>query len=190
MQQEDLTIRRKKRYNHVAINLRIQIGSEWRRIKANDWNEVGFNFYLDFHLQDSKALFSKGASHFPGEIVWRYKNEDDSIVLEMILNRLLTEHIRKAVKDKASIRRVLALMREKGRVDEKMSVLSLLGMSMSDEDKALLIRNSKEEYPFYRYGVKVEAKKWIDVVEATLEATSVLEVLAQMRADLDHIKSS
>lgn len=106
----------------------------------------------------------------------------------MTLNRLLTDHIRKATRDRASMRRVLSLMRARGRVDEKRRVLALLGVNISKEEEALLIQKSKQEYPFYRYGIKVEAQEWIDVVVVTLETTSVLQIMEQMRADLDSVK--
>lgn len=190
MQQKAADVRRMKRHDHVSINLRVQIGDEWRRIRANDWNEVGFNFYLDIDLTANRASFAKGASVFQGDLVWRYMNEDDHIVREMILNRLLIKHIRKAVHDRESLRRMLCLVRAKGLADEKRRLLSCLGVNITEEEEAVMVQQSRAEYPLYRYGVKVDAKEWADVVRLTLETTSVLDIMEQINSDLGRIDRS
>jgi len=71
------------------------ICGEWKRIKALDWNEDGFNFFADDETTDPQIMFKKGAYQFSGEIVWRRRNDDNAIILEMLLNTFLSEQLKK-----------------------------------------------------------------------------------------------
>ena len=183
---DSVSIRRKKRYNHVPISLRIQIGDEWKWIKALDWNESGFNFYLDREIPDQPVGFKKSLLSFQGNIVWNRKNSDDSIIMEMILNTLLYDQLKKQghlVKDSA--RRTINLIRTEGRIDEKIKLLITLGVNdFSYRDAEALINNHKKSFPMYRYGIRFDSAEWKDIVKHGLEISSSALIMDNIREEL------
>ena len=56
---------KKKRYSHASIGLRVKISDEWRSIRALDWNNTGFNFFVDAEINDVTMAF---INQFKGDI--------------------------------------------------------------------------------------------------------------------------
>ena len=38
-------MRHDDRQKHVGLRLRVQVGALWEQVQAQDWNQMGFNFY-------------------------------------------------------------------------------------------------------------------------------------------------
>jgi len=181
-----VSVRRKKRYNHIPISLRINTGDEWKWIKALDWNESGFNFYLDHEIPDQPVDFKKTLIPFQGNIVWNRMNSDDNIIMEMILNTLLFDQMKKQghlVKDSA--RRTISLIRAEGMIDEKIRLLTALGMNdFSYRDAEALIDDHKKSFPMYRYGIRFDSAEWKDIVKHGLEISSSALIMDNIREEL------
>ncbi|MBI5740895.1 MAG: hypothetical protein HZA16_09250 [Nitrospirae bacterium] len=58
-----MDIRRKKRYSHIYIGLKVRVNGTLEPIKALDWNEDGFNFYIDRGIDEAGLMFKKGIAH-------------------------------------------------------------------------------------------------------------------------------
>ncbi len=168
---KDIKARTKKRYNHVYICLRCKIGEEWKRIKAFDWNENGFNFYIDEPLQDTDVLFKKDLNQFSGNIAWEVCNDGDEAILETLVNNMLFQHLDSFSDNKETMRRIFTLIRTTGHLEEKKKLLSQLGLSMAKEEVEKMLVQYKQEYGRYRYGIQLSCREWSEIVQKTLEAT-------------------
>ena len=177
--EDSISVRRKKRYNHIPISLRINIGDEWKWIKALDWNESGFNFHLDHEMADSTVNFKKSITPFRGDIVWDHMNGDDNSIMEMIVNTLLFKQMKKqghVVRDSA--RRIINLIRTQGLIDEKIKMLAVLGMNnFSYRDVETLIASHKKSFPMYRYGIRFDSAEWSSIVKYALDISSAALVM-------------
>jgi hypothetical protein len=184
-QGDELPLRRKKRYNHVQINLMVKTGDQWKRIKAADWNEWGFNFILDQDLTEKIALFKKGAAHFSGEIVWTHKKTDEALHMEMVLNALILNRLKLLAQDKEMARRIIRLIRTPGRIDEKQKLLRIADPSLrTDADLEALWQKERSGHLLYRYGIKTASSEWKEIIEYTLETTDVVLQLGKMEEGL------
>lgn len=65
-------------------------------------------------------------------------------------------------------------------LSEKKKLLGRLGCEISAEDEQLLIQSYKMKYPCYRYGIRVESSLWSEIVEQTLDLTSVVDTLDEL----------
>ncbi|MCE5312203.1 MAG: hypothetical protein LLF86_03525 [Nitrospiraceae bacterium] len=176
----DAGIRRKKRYNHVSISVKIKTESGWEEVKALDWNEDGFNFFINRELADKTQTFRKSVKPFDAEVRWGYKNDDQNVILELILNGLLFEQIKNRQADREMSRLVLEISRQQSRILEKMRLLETLGYEVDDDKLLEMIAKYRAENPLFRYGVRVESAEWKHIVTETLKISSVV-------MDLDNV---
>jgi hypothetical protein len=184
-QGDELPLRRKKRYNHVMINLMVKTGGQWKRTKAADWNEGGFNFILDEDLTEKITIFKKGAVQFSGEIVWSHKKTDDVFHMEMVLNTLILNRLKLLAQDKEMARRIIKLIRTPGRIDEKKKLLRIADSSLrTDADLEALWQKERPGHLLYRYGIKTASSEWKEIIEYTLETTDVVLQLGKVEEGL------
>lgn len=165
-------IRREKRYNHIAISIRFKTDVEqWEWIRALDWNDSGFNFFHDGEIRDSTLIFKKGRHIFLGTIVWRYKNNDDNVINEIILNDLVFTQLRELEHnyDPKYIHTIINLCRSQGNLTEKRKLLDTLGYELSDEKLKQIVSSYKKQHLMYRYGVKVDSKEWAAIIADALD---------------------
>jgi len=179
--------RRKKRYSHIYIGLRVRINETWEPVKALDWNEDGFNFYIDRGIDNDSVMFKKGVVQFPGTIVWKRLIRDDYGVIEMILNRFLIEELAKIDPDSDTYRRIMRLIRMQEKPEEKEKLLiALKGVSVI-EDAVSLAEEHKMENSLFRYGIKVVSEEWAGIVRYALETSSVVQVLDNIGKELSRM---
>lgn len=186
MTERDITpVRTEQRYSHVYIGLMVKRGDEWRGINATDWNESGFNFFIDQELQDDTVQFKKGAKQFTGKVMWKLKGNNGENIFERILNTLLFGQLNKLGNNKETMRRVVNLIRAQGRIEEKMKLLSTLDpdKKFTGDIEALLERN-KEEVPVYRYGVFIDDDAWRGIVRYALETSLVVLTMEKIKEGL------
>ena len=187
----ELSIRRKKRYSHVFINLMIKSDSQWKRIRATDWNEDGFNFLLDQGIEGKEVFFKKGEIKFTAEIVWSHKTTDESFCLELVLNRLIFDHLKQLAPDKEIAWRIIKLTRSPGLIEEKKKLLSVINRSLvTDDDFQALLKEEKSRVAVYRFGVRTESLEWNTIVRSTLQATEFvlkLDKVGERLADFSTI---
>ena len=182
--EEDLRVRRNKRYSNVSINLWIEIDNEWEAIKACDWNEGGFNFDLSVKIPDSDVLFKKDQKQFHGTIAWVLEHEDDNTILEIILNNLMFERVMKLTDNKNTLRRIFVMIRTLGVLEEKRNLLDIFGLEFSDRELERLKNDYKNEYQMYRYGVRVESQEWVEIVKHVIETGPAVETKDEIVQEL------
>ncbi|MBI5098979.1 MAG: hypothetical protein HZB30_07035 [Nitrospirae bacterium] len=182
-----MNIRRKKRYSHINIGLKVEINDAWKPIKALDWNEDGFNFYIDRDIDIDNVMFRKGVERFSGTIVWRRIINNDHVILEIILNRFLFEELGKIDLGSDNYRRIIKLIRTQGKQEEKEKLLIVLkGLSIVN-DALSTLEKYKIEQSLYRYGVKVVSEEWVRIVRYVLKTSSVVQVLDNIEKELSRI---
>lgn len=177
-------IRSKKRHDHVTIALGIMVGADYRCIRVHDWNETGFNFHFDQEINEAELRFRRGTSEFSGDPVWTLTNADESVILEVILNNTLMRELRRSIRNEDLIRRVHAMVRAKGLLDEKKKFLAYLGCEISPEDEYLLIQSYKMKYPRFRHGVRIKSDGWSEIVKEVLHLTSVVNTLDKLHRNI------
>ncbi|MDX9714666.1 MAG: hypothetical protein RBT37_04470 [Dissulfurispiraceae bacterium] len=181
---QDWAVRRKKRYNHINISLKIKNQNEWEEIKALDWNEDGFNFFIPRDLNEKIQIFRKSLDAFEAEIRWCYKNDDQNVILELILNQLLFDQLKICNPDRQLAERVLDLSRQQSRILEKMRQLESMGYEIDDDNLLSLVMKYKSDNPLFRYGVRVESDIWKHIVDETLRISSVVMDLDKLGRSL------
>jgi hypothetical protein len=182
-----MKVRRKKRYSHINIGLKILINEAWESIKGLDWHEDGFNFYINRNIDTDIVTFKKGVAHFSGTIIWKKVIRDDYVILEMILNRLLFESLEKIDSGSDTYKRIINLIRAERKCEEKKKLLIMLN-DASIIDKALALADTqKTEKSLYRYGVTVVSEEWTKIVNYALETSSVVQALDNFGKELSRI---
>ncbi len=185
MAKETVTnIRRKERYSHIYITLKASTGNEWQMIKAVDWNEDGFNFFIEHEFEGNEIFFKKGVNKFSGNIMWTRRSDHYSDLLEMILNTMLFEELDKLQDKKDIYERIINLIRSRDRIMEKKKLLQTLNRKIIDNETEILAKKHHEQNPLYRYGVKVDSKDWGGVIEYALEASSIVRVMDEINKNL------
>ncbi|RJQ50938.1 MAG: hypothetical protein C4526_11065 [Nitrospiraceae bacterium] len=182
-----MDIRRKKRHSHIYIELKIRINGVWEPVKALDWNEDGFNFYMNRAVDADSVMFKKGAAQFSGVIVWKRFIRDDYGVIEMALNRFLFEELEKLDPGSDTYRRIVRLIRVQERPEEKKKLLTALKGVSVVEDAELTAEKYKVENPLFRYGVKVVSEEWNRIVSYAFEASSVVRTLDNISKELSRM---
>lgn len=160
------------RYSHISIRLRCSIDAKWESVRAHDWNNFGFNIYLDHNLQQPTLRFAHGVDNFEGKIIWRAFSTGDDLIRTMVLNELLYKHSRTTVKGELHAR-VVKLIREPGLISEKQAILKSLGVPMDEKILSDLVARRRTELPMYRYGLQVESELWNAIVQHALDISSV-----------------
>jgi hypothetical protein len=163
----------------------VKIGDRWKRIRAADWNDGGFNFLLDQELMEEFMLFRKGTVEFSGQIVWSRQKIDESVQIEMVLNTLIIGRLKQLARDKEMAQRIIRLIRSYGRIDQKKELLRLAdGLPQNDKELENLIRQQRSDHHFFHYGVKVDSPEWTGIVYQTLEASDVVLKLGKLGEEL------
>ena len=165
-------IRKRRRYNHVVIKLRIKIHNDWVWIKAHDWNEIGFNFFRNHNINDSVVEFKKGQTIFTGEIVWSRSNDNDNVYLEIVVNKLLYNKSEQMEKNNPSAPSRIKLIRTEGRLEDKLKLLPDLGVNITKHKLSSLVEEYKNECLIHRYGVKVDSPEWANIVKQVIKSGS------------------
>jgi hypothetical protein len=167
--ENELSARKKERFSHVYISLVIKHNEESRIIRALDWNEIGFNFFLDEKLEEKELVFKKELKEFIGQVVWTFKNDDDSTILEMIINDMLLKHLEQHTEKNENLVRILKMVRSVGILDKKKELLSLFGIKLTINDIEKEIEFFKKENSLYRHGVEIESDDWKEICDQTLK---------------------
>jgi len=184
--------RSRRRYDHASILLWVKVndsGPDWKRIRVHDWNEKGFNFHLDWEIGNQDLRFRKGTSEFSGNLIWTLRNDNESAILEIILNNALVRALKRFPDNGDLIGRALSMVRTEGLLDEKKKLLAHIGCEISSEDESLLIQSYRMKYPCYRYGIGVESSTWSEIVKHVLDLTSVVGTLDQLDIMMKSLRS-
>jgi hypothetical protein len=188
MTEKEMTkLRRKERYSHIYITLKVRTGNDWQLIKAVDWNEDGFNFFIEHNFEENEVFFKKGVNNFSGNIMWTRRSDHYSDLLEMILNTMLFEELDK-MQDKEEIyERIISLIRSCDRIEEKKKLLAALNYRFTEDETEMLAKKHHEENPLYRYGVKIKSEEWAGIIEYALEASSIVRVMDEINKNLSEL---
>lgn len=190
MKQDNAPIRQEKRYNHITIGLHYSSDAKWHMIQALDWNQNGFNFYSDCEITEQELLLRKGIMKFRGQIVWRRKNEDDTVILELMLNEALFKQIKNMATSRETAHRIANLIRTDGKIEEKKKLLAHAGAGFgSNEDIAAKITAFRKSHPTWRYGVRIDAAEWNHIVSVALETSAVILSLEKVGQSLSGINA-
>jgi len=182
-----LKARRKQRHCHVYVTLRVLVNGRWHRTRALDWNEDGFNFYLQDSISEGCLRFKKDLREFSGIIVWRVKNDDDGVILEKIINNLIFGRLKQISSDTSTLQRIFKMIRTVGMLEGKKKLLALAGLSITEKELQALTDRYKSANPLYRYGVKVDAPEWTDIVKFTLQAASPAQAMDELVKELSEL---
>jgi predicted metal-binding transcription factor (methanogenesis marker protein 9) len=180
-------VRMKERHSHIYITLNVSTGNDWHLIKAVDWTEEGFNFFIQHEFNEKEVFFRKGINKFKGNIIWTRKNAHYSDILEMILNTMLFEELEKMDDKKEIFNRIVNLIRSSERIEEKKKLLLSLNRRITDDETEMLAKNHHEENALYRYGVKVESKEWTGITEYAFEASLAAYELDKINRNLSEL---
>lgn len=165
----DFTARNRERFSHVYISLYLKQAEDLKPVRALDWNEAGFNFFLDEKLDQKEVVFKKEIKSFSGKVVWNIKNDDDNTLLEMVINDKILNHLELYEENRENLLRIFKMVRSVGHLEQKKDLLSMLGIKLTINDLDQEINRYKEQNPLYRYGVEVNSEDWKDICEQTLK---------------------
>jgi hypothetical protein len=182
-----ISVRGKRRYSHIYISLNVKIGFKWKQIKALDWHEEGFNFFIEDEISYSNLLFKKGQAKFAGQVKWCKKCDDKTINLEMMLNTLLYDELNRLDTKSKTFDRIVKLIRTEGMIDEKKNILAALNPEINESEINSRIREQKQSPLVYRYGVKVSSQEWADIEKYALEASSVVDAMDKVGKGLSQL---
>jgi hypothetical protein len=174
---KQISLRRKKRHSHIYISLSIKIGFQWKQIKALDWNEDGFNFFIDHEIPYSNVLFKKGQAKFAGQVMWIRQSGDRECNHEMVLNTLLYNEIDGMTGKDSTFERIVKMMRTEGLISEKKRILLAMNPDIHETEIDRRIREHEQDSSGYRYGVKVSSQEWADITRYALEASAVVDAM-------------
>jgi hypothetical protein len=161
-----------RRYSHITIGLRCYVDKKWESVRAHDWNNLGFNIYLEHDLQQPTLLFKHGIDLVEGIIVWRAISTNDELIRTMVLNELLYKHSSAMAQGELHARFV-KLVREPGLVSEKQAILKSLGVPLDEKTLSELVARRRVEQPMYRYGLQITSDLWNAIVKQALDISSV-----------------
>ncbi len=167
----NFSARKAERFSHAYISLLLTLNNETKIIKALDWNDSGFNFFLDEKIEAKELVFKKNLKEFSGQVVWGIKNDDDSTVLEMIINNKLLKYLEQNEEKKENLIRVFKTVRSVGLLEKKKDLLSVFGIKLTINDIEKEMNYYIKENPLYRYGVSVNSEEWKESCEQTLKAS-------------------
>jgi len=167
----DFSARKVERYSHVYISLLLNLNNETKMIRALDWNSSGFNFFLDEKIKTKKMIFKKNLKEFSGQVVWGIKNDDDSTIIEMIINDKLLKHLEQHEEENESLLRIFKMVRSVGLLEKKKDLLSLFGIKLTINDIEKEMNYYIKKNPLYRYGIEANSGDWKEICEQTLKST-------------------
>lgn len=167
----NFSARKIERFSHVYISLLLKLNNETKMIKALDWNNSGFNFFLDEKTEEKELVFKKELKEFTGRVVWGIKNDDDSTILEMIINDKLLKHLEQKKEKKEDLIRVLKMVRSVGVLEKKKDLLSTFGIKLTINDIEKEMDYYIKKNPLYRYGMESDSEEWKEICEQTLKTS-------------------
>ncbi len=167
----NFSARKIERFSHVYISLLLKLNNETKMIKALDWNNSGFNFFLDEKTEEKELVFKKELKEFTGRVVWGIKNDDDSTILEMIINDKLLKHLEQKKEKKEDLIRVLKMVRSVGVLEKKKDLLSTFGIKLTINDIEKEMDYYIKKNPLYRYGIESDSEEWKEICEQTLKTS-------------------
>jgi len=159
-------------------------------IKALDWNDSGFNFFLDEKIEVKELVFKKNLKEFTGLIVWGIKNDDDSTILEMIINNKLLKHLEQQEEKNESLLRVFKMVRSVGLLEKKKDLLSLFGIKLTISDIEREMDFYIKKNPLYRYGIELGSEDWKETCEQTLETVPLEKITSPIDELINKFSSS
>jgi hypothetical protein len=184
---KQVAIRRKQRYSHIYIALNVKIGFQWKQIKALDWHDEGFNFFIEDEISYSNLLFKKGQAKFAGQVKWCRKCDDKTFNLEMTLNTLLYDELNRMDSKNKIFDRIVKVIRTDGMIDEKKKILEAINPEITESEINRRIREQKQNPLLYRYGVKVSSPEWAAIEKYALEASSVVDAIDKVGKGLSQL---
>jgi len=164
----DFSARSRERFSHVYISLYLKQEDDLKPVRALDWNEAGFNFFLDEKIAQKEIVFKKELKTFTGKVVWNIKNDDDNTLLEMIINNKILSRLEQYEGDRENLLRIFKMVRSVGLLEKKQDVLSVLGVKLTINELDQEMNLYQERNPLYRYGVEVVSEDWKDICAETL----------------------
>jgi len=164
----DFSARSRERFSHVYISLYLKQEDDLKPVQALDWNEAGFNFFLDEKIAQKEIVFKKELKTFTGKVVWNIKNDDDNTLLEMIINNKILSRLEQYEGDRENLLRIFKMVRSVGLLEKKQDVLSVLGVKLTINELDQEMNLYQERNPLYRYGVEVVSEDWKDICAETL----------------------
>ncbi len=162
--------------NNIYIRLQIEIRDAWKWIRAINWNENGFDFYDENNIEYSRALCRKGPNTFEGNLE-KVCNYNEAELCEINLNSQLYSELKKMVQRDEIYDRIINLIHEQGRIEEKKNILFALHRHNTDYNAPLSSELKKSEVTLYHYRIATESGKWADIVQYAREASSVVQAL-------------
>jgi hypothetical protein len=167
----NFSARKVERFSHVYISLLLNLNNETKMIKALDWNNSGFNFFLDEKIEAKELVFKKDLKEFTGRVVWGIKNDDDSTILEMIINDKLLKHLEQKEEKKEDLIRVFKMVRSVGVLEKKKDLLSTFGIKLTINDIGKEMNFYIKKNSLYRYGIESNSGEWNEICEQTLKTS-------------------
>lgn len=165
----NFSARKVERFSHVYISLLLNLNNETKMIKALDWNNSGFNFFLDEKIEAKELVFKKELKEVTGRVVWGIKNDDDSTILEMVINDKLLKHLEQQEEKKENLISVFKMVRSVGVLEKKKDLLSTFGIKLTINDIEKEMDYYIKKNPLYRYGIEPDAEGWEEICEQTLK---------------------
>ena len=167
----NFSARKVERFSHVYISLLLNFNNETKMVKALDWSKSGFNFFLEDKIEAKEMVFKKNLKEFTGRVVWGIKNDDDSTILEMIINDKLLKHLEQQEEKKENLMRVFKTVRSVGVLEKKKDLLSTFGIKLTINDIAKEMNYYIKKNSLYRYGIESDAEEWKEICNQTLETS-------------------
>ena len=168
----NFSARKVERFSHVYISLLLNFNNETKMVKALDWSKSGFNFFLDDKTEAKELVFKKNLKEFTGRVVWGIKNDDDSTILEMIINDKLLKNLEQQEEKKEDLIRVFKMVRSVGVLEKKKDLLSTFGIKLTINDIEKEMDYYIKKNPLYRYGIEPDSEEWKEICEQTLKTAS------------------
>ena len=167
----NFSARKVERFSHVYISLLLNLNNETKMIKALDWNNSGFNFFLDEKIEAKELVFKKDLKAFTGRVVWGIKNDDDSTILEMVINNKLLKHLEQQEEKKEDLISVFKMVRSVGVLEKKKDLLSTFGIKLTINDIAKEMNSYIKKNSLYRYGIESDSEEWKEICNQTLKTS-------------------
>ena len=167
----NFSARKVERFSHVYISLLLNVNNETKMVKALDWNNSGFNFFLEEKIEAKELVFKKELKEFSGQVVWGIKNDDDSTILEMIINDKLLKYLEQQEEKKEDLISVFKTVRSVGVLEKKKDLLSTFGIKLTINDIAKEMNCYIKKNSLYRYGIESDAEEWEEICNQTLETS-------------------
>jgi hypothetical protein len=167
----NFSARKVERFSHVYISLLLNLNNETKMVKALDWSKSGFNFFLDEKIEVKELVFKKELKEVTGRVVWGIKNDDDSTILEMVINDKLLKHLEQQEEKKEDLLGFFKMVRSVGVLEKKKDLLSTFGIKLTINDIAKEMNYYVKKNSLYRYGIESDSEEWKEICEQMLKTS-------------------